>query len=292
MKAFILTISLLLTLSSGVLGQKITADELANRNEHLESLLLDYKEQLVNANNEIKRLTQENITLKRKINLLLSKEYKTDADIELLKEERKSLLLNNEILKQTIAESKATEEKLKSENQRLSLDNQLLSNANKLLEEAAIAADTIQKYQEVRIENQKEAIDKMTATIAGQCARLTGVYKIPFSSDQLTVVLDKGNAPKPRDIQNMTIEACYQTQGQSLNDKIIVYFLLYDKDKKMVVRDVPFPLSRISSENNVNFFEGDFTIPTDKGLRLMEGEYFYEVKYLEKVIAKGHLKSI
>ncbi|MFK7946689.1 MAG: hypothetical protein AB8G11_03790 [Saprospiraceae bacterium] len=292
MKQLLLIISLLLMLSFNVLGQKITADELADRNEHLESLLLDYKEQLVNANNEITRLTQENAALKRKINLLLSKELKTDADIELLKQERKSLLLNNEILKQTIAESKATTEKLKTENQRLALDNQLLSNANKLLEEAAIAADTIQKYQEIRIENQKNAIDKMTATVAGQCARLTGIYKIPFSADKLTVVLDQGNAPKPRDIQNMTIEACYQTQGQSSNDKIIVYFLLYDRDKKMVVRDVPFPLSRTSSENNVNFFEGDFTIPTDRGLRLNDEEYFYEVKYLEKIIAKGHLKSI
>lgn len=281
----------LFLLSFGVFAQKITADELANRNELLENLLLDYKEQLANANAEIKRLTLENTELKRKISILLTKEQKTDADIELLKEERKSLLLNNQILKQTIAESKVTKEKLKSENQRLGLDNQLLSNANKLLEEAAVASDTIQKYQEIRIEKQKKAIDKMTATIAGQCARLTGLYKIPFSSNQLTVVLDQGNAPKPRDIQNMTIEACYQTQGKSSNDKIIVYFMLYDKDKRTVVRDIPFPLSRVSSENNINFFEGDYTIPTDRGLRLNDEEYFYEVKYLEKVIAKGHLKS-
>lgn len=282
---------LFLILCISAFGQKITADELADRNERLENLLLDYKEQLVNANNEIARLTRENTELKRKINTLLSKEIKTDADIELLKEERKSLLLNNEILKQTIAASKVTEDKLRSENQRLALDNQLLSNANQLLEEAAVAADTIQKYQEIRIENQKDAINKITAKIAGQCARLTGLYKLPFSSDELTVVLDKGNSPKPRDIQNMTIEACYQTHGQSSNDKIIVYFLLYDKDKRTVIRDIPFPLSRISSDDNVNFFEGDFTIPTDKGLRLNEEEYFYEVKYLEKVIAKGHLKS-
>lgn len=292
MKQLSLLISLFLILSVSVFGQKITADKLADRNEHLETLLLDYKEQLVNANNEISRLNRENVELKRKIVILLSKELKTDADIELLKKERKSLLLNNEILKQTIAASKETEEKLRTQNQRLALDNQLLSNANKLLEEAAVAADTIQKYQEIRIKNQKNAIDKITATVAGQCARLTGIYKIPFSSDKLTVVLDQGNSPKPRDIQNMTIEACYQTQGQFANDKIIVYFLLYDKDKRTVIRDIPFPLSRISSDNNLNFFEGDFTMPTDRGLRLNEAEYFYEVKYLEKVIAKGHLKSI
>lgn len=280
-----------LLLAVAVFGQKITADELADRNEHLEHLLLDYKEQLLHANREITRLTRENTELKRKINILLMKQTKTDADIELLKQERKTLLLNNEILKQTIAQTKQTENQLRSQNQKLTLDNQLLTNANTLLEEAAVAADTIQKYQELRIIDQKGVIDRMTLNVASQCARLTGTYKIPFSSDELTVVLDEGNAPKPKDLQNMTIEACYQVQGEISNERIIVYFQLYDQNKKEVIRDISFPLSRISSEDNINFFEGKFTLPTDKGLKLNDDEYFYEVKYLEKVIAKGHLQS-
>lgn len=199
-------------------GQKITADELADRNERLEHLLLDYKEQLINANAEITRLNRENMELKRKISTLLMKQTKTNADIELLKQERKTLLLNNEILKQTIAETKKTASELRSQNQKLSLDNQLLTNANTLLEDAAVAADTIQKYQELRIVDQTGVIERMTLNVASQCARLTGTYKIPFSSEQLTVVLDEGNAPHPKEIQNMTIEACYQTQGESTNE--------------------------------------------------------------------------
>ncbi len=272
-------------------AQKITADELANRNEHLENLLLDYKEKLVTANAEIARLNRENAELKRRIGILLMKQTKTDADIEELKIERKTLLLNNEVLKRTIEEAKDTEHELKSENQRLALDNQLLSNANKLLEGAAVAADTIQKYQELRIAQQKSVLDKMTNNLAEQCARLTGTYKMPFSSTQLTVVLDEGTAPKPKDVQDMTIEACYQTQGESINDKIIVYFQLYDHEKKEVIRDIAFPLTRTSNVDNINFFEGKFTLPTDRGLRLNQDSYFYEILYLEKVIASGHLKS-
>ena len=75
MKHFLLSIFFGLIVF-GAFAQKITADELADRNEHLENLLLDYKEKLVFANTEITRLTQENEVLKRRINLLLTKEKK------------------------------------------------------------------------------------------------------------------------------------------------------------------------------------------------------------------------
>jgi hypothetical protein len=274
-------------------AQKITADELANRNEHLENLLLDYKEKLVFANAEIARLTQENEVLKQRINILLTKERKIAADIDMLKEERKMLLLNNQMLKNTIAESKRTESELKSENQRLKLNNQLIMNANRLLEEASNAADTIQKYQEFQIENQRKVIRKMALNYAGKCAKLMGLYKVPLSSTRLTILLDEGNnTPKPKELESLTIAACYQLQGEEISsEKIIVYFQLYDDHKRVVVREVAFPLNRISSENEINYYKGDFTLPTDKNLALELNEYFYEVKYLEQVIASGHLKS-
>jgi hypothetical protein len=290
MKYFLLLIFLGLTFFDAT-AQKITADELANRNEHLENLLLDYKEKLIYANAEITRLTQENEVLKQRINVLLSKERKTEADIDVLKEERKMLLLNNQMLKKTIAESKQTESELKSENQRLKLDNQLITNANRLLEGASNAADTIQKYQEFQIEHQREIIRKMTLNYAGECAKLTGLYKIPFSATRLTILLDEGKAPKPKDLENLTIAACYQIQGEVSSEKIIVYFQLYDNHKRAVVREVAFPLNRTSSEDEIHYYEGDFTLPTDKSLELELSEYFYEVRYLEQVIASGHLKS-
>ena len=58
---FILTILILCSLSA--FGQKITAKELAERNEKLEYLLLDYKQQLIAANKKIAQLTQENQAL-------------------------------------------------------------------------------------------------------------------------------------------------------------------------------------------------------------------------------------
>ncbi|NJN78557.1 MAG: hypothetical protein HC803_09730 [Saprospiraceae bacterium] len=290
MKHFLLSIFLGLIFFTAS-AQKISADELANRNEHLENLLLDYKEQLVFANEEIARLTRENEALKRKINILLMKETKTDADIDLLKEERKTLLMNNQILKQTIAESKSKESDLKTLNQRLSLDNQLISNANKLLEGAANAADTIQKYQERKIENQRKVIEKMTLNYASQCARLTGTYKIPFSSTRLNILLNDGNTPKPKDLNDLTIAACYQLQGEAATDKIVVYFQLYDNNKREVVQEVTFPLNKVSSEDEIHYYEGNFTLPTDKGLELNLDAYFYEVRYLENVIASGHFKA-
>lgn len=290
MKYFLLLI-FLGSMFFGASAQKITADELADRNEHLENLLLDYKEKLVFANSEIARLTRENEALKHSINLLLTKEKKTAADIESLKEERKMLLMNNQALKKTIEERQQTERELKTENQRLKLDNQLITNANKLLEDAANAADTIQRYQEFQIANQREVIRKMTLNYAEQCARLTGAYKIPLSSTRLTVLLDEGTAPKPKDLENMTISACYQLQDEIAKDKIIVYFQLYDDQKREVVREVAFPLNRTSSEDEIHYFEGDFTLPTDKNLQLDLSAYFYEVRYLEQVIASGQLKS-
>ena len=290
MKRFLLLIFFGL-IAFGASAQKISVDELANRNEHLENLLLDYKEKLIFASTEIARLKQQNEVLKWKINVLLIKEKKTDVDIYLLKQKRKMLLLNNQILKKKIAESKNRELELRLDNQRFRLDNQLVINANKLLEGAANAADTIQKYQEVQIKYQEGIISKMTLSYAEECARLTGIYKVPFSSTELTVLLDEGTSPKPRELENMTISACYQLRDEMANDKIIVYFQLYDNNKREVIREVAFPLNRTNSQGAIYYYEGDFTLPTNKSLQLNLGEYFYEVKYLEQVIASGHLKS-
>lgn len=290
MKNLFILITFLL-LSTPVLGQKITAKELAERNEQLEYLILDYKQQLIAANKKIETLTQQNKELTLRINEILSKDNKSDDDIETLKEERKTLLWNNDLLQEMTSEARTVEAKLKAQNQELKLENQLLKNSNKLLSEAAVAADTIQKYQEKKIEEQAEMLSKMNFNSSAQCARLTGTYKVPFSSNRLKVILDDGNAPKPSELENMTIEACYQLNSSTNQNKIIVYFQLFDKNKQEVVRDIPFSLNKIASELNVNFYEGELTFPTDEGLRLNGESYFYEVKYLENVIASGHLKS-
>ena len=70
-------------------------------------------------------------------------------------------------------------------------------------------------------------LSKVSFTSSAQCARLTGIYKIPFSSNRLKVILDEGDAPKPSDLENITIEACYQMNNNRINDKIIVYFQLF-----------------------------------------------------------------
>jgi len=287
----IFTLIIFLLLSCPAISQKITAKELAERNEQLEYLVLEYKQQLLAANQKIEALTKENQALTLRINDILSKDVKSDDDIEMLKDERRTLLWNNELLKEMTDEAKTIESKLKAENQQLKLDNQLLKNANKLLEEAAIAADTIQKYQEKKIAEQAAVLAQKDVNISSKCAKLTGIYKIPFSSNRLKVVLDEGNAPKPSDLENMTIEACYQLNKTANQEKIIVYFQLFDKNKQEVVRDIPFSLNKITSESNINFYEGELTFPTNEGLRLNGDSYFYEVKYLENVIASGHLKS-
>jgi hypothetical protein len=284
-------IIIVLLLSAPVFGQKVTAKELAERNEQLEYLILDYKQRLIAANEKIGILTQQNEELSLRINQILSKDNKSDDDIETLKEERKTLLWNNDLLQEMTSNAKTIEAKLKAQNQQLKLDNQLLRNSNKLLSEAAVAADTIQKYQERKIAEQAEMLSKMNFNSSAQCARLTGTYKVPFSSSRLKVVLDEGSSPKPSELENMTIEACYQLNSTANQNKIIVYFQLFDKNKQEVVRDIPFSLNKIASESNVNFYEGELTFPTDEGLRLNGESYFYEVKYLENVIASGHLKS-
>lgn len=282
---------IILLLSYPLIGQKMTAKELAERNEQLEYLVLDYKQQLIAANQKITQLTQQNKELTTRINDILSKDTKSEDDIELLKEERKTLLWNNDLLKEIVTEAKVVESKLKAQNQELKLDNQLLKNANKLLEEAAAAADTIQKYQEEKIAQQAAMISKMNVSSSSKCAKLTGLYKVPFSSSRLKVILDEGNAPKPSELENVTIEACYQLNINPNYDKIIVYFQLFDKNKQEVVRDIPFALIKTGSESNINFYEGELTFPTNEGLQLSGESYFYEVKYLENVIASGHLKS-
>ena len=104
-------------------AQRANSDRLANRNEHLEILLLEYKEQLVEANTKVAKLTRENMQLKRKINQLLRKQSKTEADINQLKKERETLLTNNKILKRTMEESKRTSNLIKNGNQRMKLEN-------------------------------------------------------------------------------------------------------------------------------------------------------------------------
>ncbi len=286
---FILTIFILL--SFPLLGQKVSAKELAERNEKLEYLILDYKERLINANKKIARLTQENQALSFRINQILSKDIKSDDDIIKLKEERRTLLWNNDLLQDMVTEAKTVKAQLKAQNQQLKLDNQLLKSANNLLAEAAIASDTIQKYQEKKIAEQAAVLSKISFNSSAKCARLTGSYKIPFSSNRLKVILDQGDAPKPSDLENITIEACYQMNSKLTNDKIIVYFQLFDKNKQEVVRDIPFSLNKTATDTNINFYEGELTFPTNEGLRLNGDSYFYEVKYLENIIASGHLKS-
>lgn len=273
-------------------AQRTNPDQLANRNEHLETLLLEYKEQLVAANTKVAKLTRENMQLKRKINELLRKQSKTIADINQLKKERETLLNNNKILKRTIEESKKTALLIKNGNHRMKLENKLLENANKLLEEAAIASDTILKYQEMALKSQQKSIKTLIRNYAQDCAQLTGQYKIPLSKDRITILLDESNATKSRDLESVTIDACYQLQKTNAGEKIMVYFQLYDGSKKRVLRDIVFPLKKTSSDKTISYYEGSHTISTAGKYRLKEDkDYFYEVKYLEKVIAKGLLKS-
>ena len=97
---------------------------------------------------------------------------------------------------------------------------------------------------------------------------------------------------KFKELESLTISACYQIQKPITKSKILVYFHLYENDKENVVKEIMFPLNKTNADDSVIYFEGKYTIPTDGKDRLSNNKtYFYEVRYREEVIAKGTLKS-
>ena len=154
MKGLILFIFLSITVAS--FGQRANPDALADRNARLEILLLEYKEQLLKSENNIKRLYSENQTLKRQINSLMGKKNKSRGDIEQLMRERSQLLSNKIQLEETMKQRDITIKLLEQTNKQLQKDNAVLKTNNAILEEAASVADTIQRYQDLTIRKQSE----------------------------------------------------------------------------------------------------------------------------------------
>lgn len=289
MRQVLLVIAALLILATATLGQRANPQELVNRNEKLEILLLEYKEQLQKTDNTIKRLQQENYTLKREIGNLTQKKDKTRDDITRLMSERQRLLANKLELEENIQQRETTIQLLEEANKKLAKDNRILKTTNALLEEAAMASDTIQLYQDMTIREQEKSIQELISNYSQKCSEIIGQYKAPISRDVLDVVMngnDKG--PESRFIESLTITACFQVPDENYSEKVMVYFTLFDKDTKRVIRKVRFAVPKTHHSSNVSYYEGSHKIKTNSKFELSDDiNYYYEITYLEAVIAKG-----
>lgn len=284
---------LLLGLLRPAMAQRANPDALADRNAKLEVLLLEYKQQLVKADVTIERLNKENKTLTRQINQLMSKENKTRTDINQLVQERNQLLSNKIRLEATIKKRANTVKLLEETNKQLKRDNQRLQSNNDMLEEAAAIADTIQRYQGLTILRQEESMRSMMSNYAQKCSEVTGQYKSPLSRDVLNIVFDgTEKGPENRYIESLTVSACFQIPDEQASEKVIVYFTLYDRDSKKAVRRIRFPVPKTQINSNISYYEGTHRIETQGQLQLSDDiKYYYEITYLEHILAKGTISA-
>ncbi len=287
----ILTLFILLLMSISVFGQRANPDAMAARNTKLEILLLEYKEQLNKANTTINRLNTENHTLKKEINILMGKKDKTRFDIDKLVQERNRLLSNKIRLQRTLKQRELTVKLLAETNDKLKKDNEVLQTNNIMLEEAAVIADTIQRYQGMTILQQEENIKELISNYAQKCSEVTGQYKSPLSRDVLNVVLDGSEkGPENNFIESLTVSACFQISAAQANERVIVYFTLFEKGnyRNKIVRKVRFAIPKTHVNSNISYYEGSHRLDTKGQLKLSdEVKYYYEITYLEDIIAKG-----
>ena len=91
MKKGLLVFILLSIVGTTWAQKRANPQELVDRNEKLEILLLEYKQQLQKTDAIIKRLQRENHTLTREIGLITNKKDKNRDDIKQLMVERQRL---------------------------------------------------------------------------------------------------------------------------------------------------------------------------------------------------------
>jgi hypothetical protein len=284
-----LLLTLLLFLSGSILAQRANPDALANRNAKLEILLLEYKEQLQKNDTRIKELYTKNRTLKKGINTLMGKKDKTGVDINQLMKERNQLLSNKLQIEKTLKQRDITIKLLEDTNRKLQKDNAVLQTNNAILEEAASVADTIQRYQDIRIKKQAKSIQTLIDNYSQKCSEITGQYKSPLSRDILNVVLDGSEkGPNNKNIESLTVSACFQLPTETAKEKVIVYFTLFDKKNEKAIRRIRFAVPKTENLDNISYYEGRHRIDTKGQLQLSDGvKYYYEITYLENIIAKG-----
>ena len=122
-----------------------------------------------------------------------------------------------------------------------------------------------------------------------KCSEITGQYKSPLSRDVLNVVLDgTDKGPENKNIESLTVAACFQLPKEESRERVLVYFTLYDKNTEKAIRRIKFAVPKTHKNNNISYYEGTHNIDTKGTLRLSdEIKYYYEITYLENVIAKG-----
>jgi hypothetical protein len=292
MKKQMLLVFILLSVVGIMNAQKrANPQDLVDRNEKLEILLLEYKEQLQKTDEIIRRLQQENYSLTKEIGSLTQKKDKSREDIKQLIIERQRLLENKIALEENIQQRETTIQLLEEANKKLAKDNQILKSTNAILEEAAMASDTIQLYLDLTIREQEESIKELMSSYAQRCSEITGQYRTPITRDALNVVLDgEEKGPEGKYIESITVTACFQVSDETSNEKVLVYFTLFDKDTKRVVRKVKFLVPKTYNSNNVSYYEGTHTLNTQGRFILSDTvKYYYEITYLENVVAKGAL---
>ena len=286
-----LLVFILLSAIGTTWAQRANPQELVDRNEKLEILLLEYKQQLQKTDAIIKRLQRENHSLTREIGSLTKKKDKSRDDIRQLIVERQRLLANKIELEENIQQRETTIQLLEEANKKLANDNQILKSTNALLEEAAMASDTIQLYLDMTIKEQEESIKELMNSYSQKCSEIIGQYKAPITRDVLDVVMDgKEDGPESKYIESMTITACFQLPDEKTSDRVQVYFTLFDKETKRVVRKIRFLVPKTYHSNNVSYYEGTHKLNTQGKFELSDNvKYAYEITYMEKIVAKGSL---
>lgn len=286
-----LLVFILLSALGTTWAQRANPQELVDRNEKLEILLLEYKQQLQKTDAIIKRLQRENYSLTKEIGSLTMKKDKSRDDIRQLIVERQRLLANKIELEENIQQRETTIQLLEEANKKLATDNQILKSTNALLEEAAMASDTIQLYLDMTIKEQEESIKELITNYSQKCSEIIGQYKTPITRDVLNVVMDgKGEGPENKYIESMTITACFQLPNEKTSERVLVYFTLYNNETKKVIRKVKFLVPKTYHSNNVSYYEGTHQVSTQGKFALSDNiKYVYEITYMEKVVAKGQL---
>ncbi|MGB0864258.1 MAG: hypothetical protein ACPGXZ_15140, partial [Saprospiraceae bacterium] len=215
--------------------------------------------------------------------------FKTGVDIEQLMKERNQLLSNKLQIEKTLKQRDITIKLLEDTNRKLQKDNAVLQTNNAILEEAASVADTIQRYQNQRIEEQAKSIQTLIENYSQKCSEITGQYKSPLSRDILNVILDGSEkGPNNKNIESLTISACFQLPTETAREKVIVYFTLFNRKNDKAIRRIKFAIPKTENQDNISYYEGRHRIKTQGSLRLSdEVKYYYEITYLENVIAKG-----
>ena len=291
MKKGLLVFILLSIVGTTWAQKRANPQELVDRNEKLEILLLEYKQQMHKTDAIIKRLQSENRSLTKEIGLITNKKDKSRDDIQQLMVERRRLLSNKVALEQNIQQRETTIQLLEEANKKLATDNRILKSTNALLEEAAIVSDTIQLYLDMTIREQEESIKELINNYSQKCSEIIGQYKAPITRDVLDVVMDgKEEGPESKYIESMTITACFQLPNEKTSERVLVYFTLYDKETKRVVRKIKFLVPKTYHSRNISYYEGTHKLSTQGKFELSDNvKYSYEITYMEKIVAKGVL---